>query len=195
VAVGAFIFAHERGLAYACPWSGEEKNHHSRETIMSSKEQLTTWLNSAYSMEQSLIRVLENHAKDAKDHPEIRQRDEQHIEETRRHAESVKQCLALLGEKPSTMKTAMGSIMGAAQGMATGMFSDELMKNCLADYAAEHFEIACYRSLIVAAEEIGQPEIARICRGILREEEAMAQWLDDHLADVTRLTLQQVTHA
>jgi ferritin-like metal-binding protein YciE len=163
--------------------------------IMSNKEQLIKWLNSAYSMEQNLTKVLENHAKDAKDFPEIRQRDEQHIEETRRHAERVKQCLAILGEKPSTIKSAMGNIMGAVQGAATGMFRDEIVKNFLSDYAAEHFEIACYRSLIVAAEELGQAEIAQVCREILREEEAMAQWLEERIPSVTRMTLQQAAHA
>lgn len=162
---------------------------------MSPKEQLTTWLNSAYSMEHSLEKVLKNHAKDAKDHPEIRQRDEQHIEETRRHAELVKQCLEILGEKPSTMKSAMGNVMGAVQGATTGMFRDEIVKNFLADYASEHFEIACYRSLIAAAEEMGQPEIARICGEILRDEEAMARWLEERIPDVTRMTLQQHAHA
>ncbi len=161
---------------------------------MSSKEQLVTWLNSAYSMEQSLIKVLENHAKDAKDHPEVRQRDEQHIEETRGHAERVRQCLEILGEKPSKMKSAMGSAMGAMQGAATGMARDEIVKNFLSDYAAEHFEIACYRSLIAGAEELGEPEIARICRSILAEEEAMAQWLEERIPQVTRMKLQEVAH-
>jgi ferritin-like metal-binding protein YciE len=162
---------------------------------MSSKDQLTTWLNSAHSMEQAQIKVLENHAKDAADHPEIGQRCEQHIQETQRHAERVKQCLDILGEKPSTMKTAMGNIMGMVQGASTGMFRDELVKNCLADHASEHFEIGCYRSLIVAAKEVGQPEIARLCGETLREEEAMARWLEERIPDVTRMTLHQVAHA
>src|SRR4051812_18222686 len=114
-------------------------------------EQLITWLNSAYSMEQSLIQVLENHARDAKDFPEVRTRDEQHLEETRRHAQQVEQCLSILGEKPSTMKSAAGNISGLVQGVASGMYEDEIVKNFLSDYAAEHFEIACYRSLIAAA--------------------------------------------
>lgn len=162
---------------------------------MSPKEQLTTWLNSAYAMEKNLIQVLENHAKDAKDYPEVRQRDEQHIEETRRHAESVRQCLEILGEKPGALKSAMGNVMGKVQGASTGMFRDELVKNFLADYSAEHFEIACYRSLITAAEELGQPEIARICAEILTEEEAMALWLQQRIPQITRIALQQLAHA
>ena len=158
---------------------------------MTSYDQLTTWLNSAYAMEKSMVQVLENHAKDAKELPEVRQRDEQHLEETRRHAQQIERCLELLNEKPSKTKTAMGNIMGLVQGASTGMYRDELVKNFLSDYAAEQFEIASYRSLIAAAEELGKPEIARICEGILEEEEAMAEWLIERIPGITRMTLQQ----
>lgn len=158
-------------------------------------EQLTTWLNSAYSMEKNLAQVLENHAKDAKDHPEIQSRIEEHISETSRHAERVKECLRQLGAEPSTIKSAIGNLMGMVQGASTGMFRDELIKNMLADYASEHFEIACYRSLIAAAEEAGKPAVAEICSEILEDEEAMADWLEEQIPEVTRLVLHQVTHA
>jgi ferritin-like metal-binding protein YciE len=161
---------------------------------MSPNDQLITWLNSAYAMEQSLAKVLENHVKDAKDFPEIHARDEQHLEETRRHAERVKECLEILGEKPSTMKSAMGNVMGMVQGASTGVFRDEIMKNFLADYASEHFEIACYQSLVTAAEELDQPEIARICDEILAEEQAMAEWIEERIPEMTRMTLQGVAH-
>ena len=142
-------------------------------------------------MEQTQIQVLENHAKDAKDVPWVRERDEQHLAETKRHAERVRECLDLLGAKPSAMKSAMGNITGMVQGASSGMFKDELVKNFLSDYAAEHFEIACYTSLIAAAEEVGQPQVASICREILRDEEAMAQWLEDNIPEVTRMFLQR----
>ncbi len=162
---------------------------------MTHVEQLTTWLNSAYAMEQSLAKVLENHANDAKEHPEIRSRIEEHIIETRGHADRVRECLELLGEKPSAVKSAMGNLMGTLQGVSTGMFRDELVKNVLSDCSAEHFEIACYRSLIAAAEEAGKPEIAEICASILEEEEAMAAWLEEQVEPVTRMVLHQHSHA
>ena len=45
---------------------------------MAHKELLINWLNDAYSMETALIPILENHAKDAKNYPDIQARD-QHI--------------------------------------------------------------------------------------------------------------------
>lgn len=154
-------------------------------------KQLISWLNDAHSMERSLVNVLEKHCKDAAEFPDLRARTEQHLNETRRHVEKVEECLRQLGEKPSMSKGVMGTVMGKVQGVATGMFRDEMIKNALGDYAAEHLEIASYRSLIAAAEELGLPDVARICSEILREEEAMAGWLEDHIPEITRLTLQK----
>ena len=157
---------------------------------MTSRDQLVSWLNDAYSMERSLLMVLENHAKDARDFPEIQTRDEEHHAETRQHADHLERCLAILGEKPSKTKGAFGSLLGRIQGAATGAFRDEIVKNLLSDYAAEHLEIACYEALIVAAEELGYPEIARMCRENLADEEDMAAWLKEQIPEMTRRSLQ-----
>jgi len=160
---------------------------------MNERKQLIAWLNDAYSMEKSLTKVLENHTKDAVGFPEIRDRDEQHLFETHGHARQLERCLAILGEKPSTIKGMMGSAMGTFEGAASGIFRDEIMKNFIMDCAAEHMEIACYRSLIAAANELGETEIAQICGEILKEEEAMAEWLEQHLSGITHLSLHQTT--
>jgi ferritin-like metal-binding protein YciE len=153
--------------------------------------QLLAWLNDAYAMEKAQIPVLENHAKDARRHPEVRKRDLQHLEETKQHAKDIKRCIEHLGEKPSATKKAIGRITGAMNSVATEPFEDEIMKNFLMDYAAESFEIACYRSLIVAAEEAGHPKIVRVCEEILEEEEAMAEWIRDHLPKAVHITLSE----
>jgi ferritin-like metal-binding protein YciE len=156
---------------------------------MARNELLTDWLKDAYAMEKALIPVLKDHADDAEDHPDVRARDLQHLEETRRHAELVEECLARLDEKPSKMKSAMSSVMGRFQAMSTEPFGDELMKNFISDYAAEQFEIASYKALIAAARASGEEEIARTCEEILADEEDMARWLDQHMASAARESL------
>lgn len=141
-------------------------------------------------MELSLAKVLENHANDAKDFPNMRDRIRRHVIETREHADRVVQALQLLGEKPSTAKAVLGDVMGRVQGLSTSMFNDELVKNALSDFASEHFEIACYRSLIAAASELGHTEIVNLCEQNLRDEEDMALWLEEQIPDVTRAHLQ-----
>jgi ferritin-like metal-binding protein YciE len=155
------------------------------------EEQLLAWLNDAYAMEKAQIPILEEHAKDARRHPEVRERDLQHLKETKQHAKDVRKCIEYLGEKPSVSKKMIGRVTGAMQSVSTEPFQDEIMKNFIMDYAAEHFEIACYRSLIAAAEEAGHPRIAQVCEEILEEEEAMAEWLHDHLPKAVHITLSE----
>jgi ferritin-like metal-binding protein YciE len=153
---------------------------------MTANELLLAWLKDAYAMEEALIPNLENHAKDARDHPQIEARIRQHIEETKRHAELVRGCIERLGDKPSTVKTVLGKIAGGMGGFGTAPFGDELIKDLLADYATEHLEIASYRSLIVAARELGDEGTATTCEQILRDEEAMARDIEQYLPVVVR---------
>ena len=146
-----------------------------------SRDLLAAWLRDAYAMEKALVPVLENHAKDAKRHPEVRARIEQHAQETQRHAQLVEQCLRQLGEEPSAMKTALGRAAGAVQSVAWGAFKDDEVKNALSDYATENFEIACYRALIEAGRMTEHQEVVRVCQDILREEEEMARFLEQNL--------------
>ncbi|GAC1464430.1 MAG: ferritin-like domain-containing protein [Gemmatimonadaceae bacterium] len=149
-------------------------------------ELLIAWLNDAYAMEQALIPVLENHAKDAKDNPTARARIELHAEQTRRHGELVKGCLEQLSESPSTVKSVVGTLFGAVHSVSTGMFSDEAVKNALADYATEHFEMACYRALSEAARAVGNQHIVQVCGEIVRDEQEMADWLSGQLPAIVR---------
>ena len=154
------------------------------------RDQLIAWLNDAYSMEQGLIPVLENHAKDAeREMPQAAPRIRQHITETKRHAERLEQCLRELGSSPSAVKSTLSSLMGTVQGLSTGLFKDEPIKNALADYSAEQFEVASYRALIAAANDIGQQNVARICEDNLREDEQMARWLEQQIPTVVTHTL------
>src|SRR3712207_1606989 len=111
-----------------------------------SKDRLIAWLNDAHAMEQGLVQILETHARRAGDIPEISARAAEHADETREQAERVRQCLEILGTTPSTAKSTFSTIMGAVEGASTAIFTDELMKNMLADYASEHFEIEIGRA-------------------------------------------------
>jgi ferritin-like metal-binding protein YciE len=157
---------------------------------MPAKELLLSWLNDAHAMEEALIPNLENHAKDAEGHPQIQARIRQHLEETRRHAELVRGCIERLGDKPSKAKAVLAKVIGGMAGVGTGPFGDELVKDFLADFAAEHLEIASYQRLIVAARELGDEATARTCEQILPDEQAMARAIEENLPAVVRDTLQ-----
>lgn len=156
---------------------------------MEHKQQIITWLKDAHALEQGLESILQTHIAEAQSAPEMQERLRQHLGETREHRARVAATLTALGESPSRLKTMAGGLMGMVEGMSTAMFRDMLIKNIIADYTMEHFEIACYRALRVAANEAGFPEIATMCEEILRDETAMAEWLEEQLPDMTRAHL------
>jgi ferritin-like metal-binding protein YciE len=121
--------------------------------------------------------------------PEAAARIREHISDTRRHADRLEQCLRTLNTTPSTTKSTFSAVLGSIEGMSTTMFRDELMKNALADYGAEQFEVACYTALVTSARELGYPDIAHMCEQNLKEDEEMARWLRQQLPAVTSLML------
>ncbi len=153
---------------------------------MSHQKTFLTWLNDAYAMEQGLVETLEKHRDQSEDYPDIQANIEEHLEQTKHHAELVKGCIERLGGDVSTVKDAMANMMGTMQGMMTGMAKDTLVKNGIADYAAEHFEIASYTALKAAAEEMGDQDTVAVCDQIIPEEEAMAEWLSSHMPSAVK---------
>ncbi len=160
---------------------------------MTGKELLIAWLNDAHGMENALIQVLEHQVKDARDYPQVQPKLEQHLEQTRRHAQLVKECIEGLGGKTSTVKAGMASLFGQMQALSTGPAKDEMVKNALADYAAENFEVASYTALMRAAQELGELQTASVCEQIRLEDEAMARWLGQNLSTLVQQTLLVVT--
>lgn len=160
---------------------------------MTEKELFISWLNDAYGTELAMMPVLENHAKDARDYPEIHQRNLRHVAETRRQAEAVKHLIESLGGKISPAKSFVGKVSGFGQSLTSEFFSDELIKNFLSDYAAEHLEIASYKSLIATAKHLGEDQCVPVLEEILAEEIAMAKWLEEHIPMATRESIKAVT--
>jgi ferritin-like metal-binding protein YciE len=158
-----------------------------REAVMDvSRDNLAAWLRDAHAMENQAIEILEKQANRLEHYPELRAKVRTHLDETHRQAERVEQCLHQLGTDTSSLKNAAGKMIGTAQQL-TGLFaSDEVLKSGIADYAFEHYEIASYKMLIAAAAEAGEHEVERRLQENLREEEAMAEWLGQHLPEVTR---------
>lgn len=145
-------------------------------------EIVLTWLNDAYRIEHALAHVLERHAKEAKNQPEIEAKIGDHLTQTRHHATLVARRISALGGEPSAPKEALAGVLAPMQTLLTGAAEEEsLLKNSIADFAAEHFEIATYRAIITAAQDSGDAETAQVCRQILGDEQEMARWLDEHM--------------
>jgi ferritin-like metal-binding protein YciE len=65
-----------------------------------------------------------------------------------------------------------------------------VIKGSLASYTFEQMEIASYTILIAAADACGDTTTAAICTRILKEEQAMANWLSAQTPNLVRAFLQ-----
>ncbi|MDX9974095.1 MAG: DUF892 family protein [FCB group bacterium] len=139
---------------------------------------LLPWLNDAFAMENALIQLLVDHARDAEEtHPEIHARLNDFLDRTRIHADTVVHCIERLGSRPSAIKAGLGSLLGALEAFSMDALTNEVLMNTLADYAAVNYGIATYTALVAAADEIGDTETAHACRHILDQQREMAEWL------------------
>jgi ferritin-like metal-binding protein YciE len=136
-------------------------------------------------MEVQARELMERQSERLDDYPNVKSRVRQHLDETNTQIQRIERCLDALGESASTMKdTAMSFVANvAAMGHATA--GDEILKNTFANEAFEHYEIAAYKSLLTLADRAGATAAAGELRQSLSEEERMAQWIDDNIAEVT----------
>ncbi len=153
---------------------------------MNPRDSMVSWLKDAHAMENSVIQTLERHVREAEGHPDMQSRLNTHLEQSRRHAQLVEGCLNQYGETPSAIKEGVGAVGGFLQGVASATTGDTLVKNAIGDFATEHFEIASYRSLRAAAEFLGDHNTIHVCDEILRDEEAMAEYLAQRISTVTQ---------
>ena len=126
------------------------------------EENLNDWLRDAHAMEQQAEKMLEATSSRLENYPELRERMQQHLEETREQARLLKTCIERRGAGSSTMKDMAAKVTGMGQGLSGLFVSDEVVKGTLASYTFEHMEIASYKSLIAAAEAVGDSETAAI---------------------------------
>jgi ferritin-like metal-binding protein YciE len=157
------------------------------------EDNLMAWLRDAHAMEHQAIEMLEKMANRLEGYPELQARTRQHLDETHRQADMVLKCIERRGGSTSMVKDAAGKLIGTGQALSGLFVSDEVVKGALASCTFERYEASSYRILAATAEEVGDQETKRVCEELMRQEEAMGDWLWQHLPQVTRQYLQQAS--
>lgn len=150
------------------------------------RDNFLNWLRDAHAMEAQAETMLTAQINRLDSYPALKMRMEQHLRETEAQRETLGNLIETMGEGSSFMKDAMGKMVAAGQGLSGVFAADEVMKGSLASYTFEHMEIASYTMLIAAAEEAGEMQAVPVLTQILEEERAMAGWLGENLAPLTR---------
>jgi len=136
---------------------------------MARRETLLAWLRDAHAMERATIDNLQRQVERTDEYPQLQAKLEEHLDQSRDQLRRVEDCLHRLGTDPSMVKDAATRLTGYVETWLAGMAPDEIVKNCMATYAFEHFEVASYRALAAAAQECGELDVMRVCEEILDE--------------------------
>lgn len=152
-----------------------EKNH---------TEVLVDWLKNAYSIENTLVNVLENQAERADGFPDLQSRLRGHREASMRHADMVKNNIERLGGDVSQIRAGMSKFMGDLQSKFTGAFSDSIVRDAVTGAMAEQLEISTYNGIITLANRIGEERTVETCEEILEEEKEMHDYLNNSIEEL-----------
>ncbi len=152
-------------------------------------------LSEAHANELALIQTLEAHIRVAPEGP-YRDRLDEHIDETRNHAERVQRRLDQLGATRNPIEAGMAlahsmitntlAMAKAPIDMVRGAFNveEKALKNARDEIVTEALEIAQYDAIEHMARAVGDDATARLAVEIRAEEEAM---LDDLRAQIPSL--------
>lgn len=165
---------------------------------------LIQYLNEAYAKEKQLEIALQAHIA-MTTRPPYRKRLQQHLKETKGHGRAVGRRVKQLGGKaeegpipgPGRAAEAAGAVQAAASraaALAQGPIhmvrgtgeQEKLLKNAKTEYQDEAEEIATYTAIETLADSVGDRETASLARGIRREEERMARFLERLIPTLTK---------
>jgi ferritin-like metal-binding protein YciE len=145
-----------------------------------------TGLRNAHALEAEAEQIIGRQLERLINYRQLAERLRAHLDETRMQKERLERMLTRYSASPSSLKETATTLMGNMAAIAHTTAPDEVLKNTFANVAFENFEIAAYRSLIAMAETYGQRDAVGLLRQSLAEEERMARWLDENVAEITR---------
>ena len=166
---------------------------------------LIQYLNEAYGNEKELETALEAHIA-MTTRPPYKKRLREHLKETKGHSRQLKTRIRELGGKAeagpvssgptrvvdaaSTLTSVASKAKAAAQGplhaiRGTGE-AEKMLKNAKTEYHNEFEEIATYTGIEAFAEAVNDKATAKLARGIRREEERMAKFLEKQIPQLAK---------
>jgi ferritin-like metal-binding protein YciE len=145
-----------------------------------------TGLRNAHALEHQALGVIDRQLDRLENFPEVSDRLRLHRGETEQQILRLDELLSNLNERSSAVKDTGLNLMGNLAALGHAVADDEILKNAFANCAFENFEIASYKSLLIMAEESGEPFGITALQQSLREEQRMGQWCDESIEWITK---------
>lgn len=143
-------------------------------------------LRDAHAVENQALGIMDRQIEHLAQYAEVEARLRVHRGETERQIDRLETILDTLGDSPSAIKDAALKFSGSVAALAHALSPDEIVKNSLANFAFENFEVATYKSLITMARAGGFEAAIPLLEESLREEQAMVAFLDETLPVIIR---------
>ena len=161
-----------------------------------SNEVFVTGLRNAHAMENQALSIIKPQLNRLEHYPEVSELLERHLHETEGQIVRIEEILDGLDESASGLKDTMMSMSGTMGALTHSMADDEILKNSLANFAFENFEIAAYTSLLTAADMCGATSATLLLEQNLAEERRTAEMIEQMLPTITeRFILRQASGA
>lgn len=155
---------------------------------------LVQYLSEAYGKERELETSLQAHIAMTTRAP-YKKRLKEHLKETKAHARGLERRIKKLGGGRQLAQTTIGKAMAAAKGPLHALRGsgeqEKMLKNAKTEYFNEHEEIATYTAIEVLAERVGDRETAKLAKGIRRDEERMAKFLEGQIRTLSRAVVSE----
>jgi ferritin-like metal-binding protein YciE len=161
--------------------------------ISNAQELFVHELSEIYDAENRLIEGQQEMVEHATDQ-DLKSAIQEHLEQTRQHAVNVVSVFTELGQEArrETNEVAQGLVSEAQEGIQEAQ-SDALCDAAIvsAVIKVEHFEMGSYRSLVTAANLMGQTEIERLLRENMQQEEETARIAEQSAEGLLQKAMQE----
>lgn len=153
--------------------------------MQSPHDVFVTGLKNAHAMENQALSIMRPQLERLEHYPEVAQKLDAHIRETEGQIARLDQILETAGEGASSLKDTFLSAFGGMASLGHATAGDEILKNSMANFAFENYEIAAYVSLITVARTSGETSAVSLLEQNLEEERRMASWIESNIPSVT----------
>ncbi|MBT2245051.1 MULTISPECIES: DUF892 family protein [Sphingobium] len=138
-------------------------------------------LRDAHAVEHQALGIMDRQIEHLAHYAEVEAKLRSHRGETERQIDRLDSILESMADSPSAIKDAAMKLSGSVAALSHALAPDEIIKNSLANYAFENFEVATYKALIQMATLGGFEAAIPKLEESLREELAMVAFLDETL--------------
>ncbi len=155
---------------------------------------LVQYLNEAYGNERELETSLQADIL-LTTKPAYQKRLKQHLKETKAHAKLLERRIKKLGGGGTAVQAVVGKAAAAVKAPLHAVRgsgeAEKMLKNAKSQYVAEQEEISTYLALETFATKVGDKETAQIARGIRKDEERMARFLEGQIKQLAGAVVQE----